>query len=109
MNMNEKFIELTDGTRLCVGVNFATLYYAQKVNLSKYSKYKKLTDSQAMDVASKIIYIILRSNGKAVTIDEAMRLAPPDISDIQELFQEFYAKLGKLKKKRDAKQKMMKN
>lgn len=109
MNMNEKFIELTDGTRLSVGVNFATLYYAQKVNLSKYSKYEKLTESQAMDVASKIIYIILRSNGRTVTRDEAMMLTPPDTSDIQELFQEFHEKLGKLKKKRDAKQKMMKN
>lgn len=39
--MKEEFIELTDGTRLQVRINFGTLYYLQKCK-GFYAKTKKV-------------------------------------------------------------------
>ena len=46
--MNEYFVDLTDGTRLEVKVNFGTLYYLGKINsfkqMEKVAKKKEPTD-----------------------------------------------------------------
>ena len=48
----------------------------------------------------------MRSNGKDVTFDEAICLAPADTEEIQNIFVEFTEKLDEYKKKQDAKQRM---
>ncbi len=106
--MDEKSIHLTDGTVLDVKVNFATLYYMTKVKLQDFIDKEDMTDEENMEVAARLIYVILRSNGRKVTMDEAMILTPMDIDDIKEVFDEFGEKVKKLKKKQQAKQDMKK-
>lgn len=103
--MDEKLIELTDGTKLDVKVNFYTLYLIQKNNLDKLlNKEDFLTDDEKTDVAAKLIYIILRSNGMKVDEEEAMMLTPMDPVVIREIFDEFGQKVEKYKKKEQTKQ-----
>lgn len=51
--MKDYIVDLTDGTRLPVNVNFGTLYYLQKMpkfyKLAK-KKQEKLTDPEKMDL-----------------------------------------------------------
>lgn len=104
--MNEHLISLTDGTKLEVKVNFATLYYMKKSGVDRLSRKRKQTENDKMDMAAKILYVILRSNGKKVTFDEALCLVPMDIEEIELLLKEFENKLEKYKKKENAKQNM---
>ncbi|WP_075679133.1 hypothetical protein [Roseburia sp. 831b] len=106
--MDEKAIHLTDGTVLDVKVNFATLYYMNKMKLQNFIEKEDMTDDENMEVAARLIYVILRSNGRNVTMDEAMILTPMDIDDIKEVFDEFGEKVKTLKKKQQAKQDMKK-
>lgn len=107
--MTEHFIDLTDGTRLDIKVNFGTLYYLQKTRgfnrlAKKIEKApKKMTDSENMDACADIIYAILRSNGRSVTFDEALALMPPNPEELKTLlkgFQENYEKYAKKKRRR---------
>lgn len=104
--MTEHFIDLTDGTRLDIKVNFGTLYYLQKTRgFNKLAKKiekapEKMTDSENMDACADVIYAILRSNGRSVTFDEALALMPPDPEELKVLlkgFQENYEKYAKKK------------
>lgn len=109
------FVELTDGTRLVVNINFATIYYMQKSHVGrivdkakKRSKTKdteniKFTDDESIDMAAKMIYALMRSNGRQVTFDEALMLCPADTESIKKLFSEFNEKMEKYKKKETAK------
>lgn len=105
--MKEYFVDLTNGERLTIKVNFGTLYYLQKMpEFNKIAKKedtgKRLTDEEAMELAADLVYAILRSNGKTVTFDEALQLVPPGIDSIKYIFtgfQEEYQKYNK--KKRD--------
>lgn len=106
--MDEKTIQLTDGTSLEVKVNFATLYYMNKMRLQKLINKKNMSDDDNMEAAANLIYVILRSNGRTVTMDEAMILTPMDIDVLKELFDEFGKKVEKYKKKEQAKQDMKK-
>jgi hypothetical protein len=56
-----------------------------------------------MELAGKLIYIILRSNGLKVDEEEAMMLTPMDASSIQDIFDEFEKRLNEYKKKEQAK------
>lgn len=118
--MTEHFINLTDGTRLDIKVNFGTLYYLQKTRgfnkLAKKAgkktgkktdkKAEKMTDSENMEMCADIIYAILRSNGRSVTFDEALALMPPDLEELKEVlkgFQENYEKYAKKKAAKNGK------
>lgn len=107
--MTEHFIDLTDGTRLDIKVNFGTLYYLQKTKgfhrLAKKSEKKnsKMTDSESMDMCADVIYAILRSNGRSVTFDEALALMPPDPEELKKVLEEFQEKYEKYAKKKAAK------
>lgn len=102
--MDEHDIRLENGELLTVKVNFLTLYLIQKNGIDalqkklKTAKPNKVNDLQ-MEIAAKMIYVILRSNGKKVDEEEAMMLVPMDASEIEKLFKEFKNKLEKLKKK----------
>ena len=112
--MNEQFIELTDGTRLAAKINFGTLYYLNRIGGDKLAKKldlkekKKLhiSDSERMEFAAKVIYAILRSNGRQVTFDEALMLVPIDEDSIQALINAYSDELEKIKKKQESKVKM---
>lgn len=106
--MKEHFIDLMDGTRLAVNVNFGTLYYMQKqkgyYRIAKKHKKGKLSDSESFEFAAYIIYALLRSNGKDVTFDEALALIPPDAEEIKGVLEAFQNEYEKYAKKKQAKQ-----
>lgn len=110
----ENFISLLDGTRIEAKFNFGTLYYLEQSGGSKLAerleeKEKRgetPTDMESMKMAAKIIYAILRSNGKKVTEDEAMSLIPPDTEEIENIVRIFETELEKHKKKESAKANM---
>lgn len=112
----ENFINLLDGTRLEATFNFGTIYYLEECGGSKLAEriqQKKEqgiepTNFENMKLASKIIYAILRSNGKKVTVDEAMSLVGADTTEIENIMKIFESELEKYKKKETAKQSMTK-
>lgn len=103
--MKEHFIDLTNGERLEINVNFGTIYYLQKCKgfyriMKKVQEKKKLQYQESMDVSADIVYAVLRSNGKTVTFDEALSLVPPDPEQLKDMltgFQKEYEKYSKKK------------
>lgn len=110
--MKEYFADLTDGTRLQININFGTLYYLQKTPgyyrvSKKFEKDpKKVSDVEKFDMAAKLIYAIVRSNGRTVNFDEALALVPPDTKQIEALLKAFQEQYQKYSKKKQAKQTM---
>lgn len=112
--MKTNIVHLTDGTTMRVNVNFATWYHMQKIGLTKKMQKiekdredgKEIDEDEAMEISAQMIYVIMRSNGKDVTFDEALCLAPADTEEIQNAFNDFERKLKEFKKKQDAKQRM---
>ncbi len=115
--MKEYFVDLTDGTRLEIKVNFGTIYYLQKTKgfyrlVKKAKKAEKketnrqrnpLSEMECMELAADLIYAILRSNGKAVSFDEALSLVPPDTDSVAEAIEGFQARYKEYAKKKQAK------
>jgi hypothetical protein len=107
--MTEHFIDLTDGTRLDIKVNFGTLYYLQRQKgyyriMKKVKKNpKRLTEHESFEMTANIIYSLLRSNGKTVSFDEALSLVPPDTRDIARVLDAFQEEFDKYDKKKRAK------
>lgn len=108
--MKGELIDLMDGTRLEVKVNFGTLYYLQKNGAmglmkridKKNKKNKKPDDNEMMEVSAQIIYALLRSNGRNITFDEAISLIPPDMESIKKIMDTYKKEVEKLKKKQNA-------
>mgnify|MGYP007098678383 CR=1 FL=1 len=105
--MQGHLIDLTDGTRLEVKVNFGTIYYLQKARgyrriAKKVEKKKELTESESLDMAANIIYALLRSNGKKVEFEEALSLVPPDAEQIEKVLSAFQEEYEKYSKKKQA-------
>lgn len=109
-----KIIELTDGTKLEVKMNFGTIYYMEQAGGSRIAermqklddKGKKIPTSDSMKFAAKLIYAMLRSNGKKVTFDEALALTPPDPTELLEVVEAYQEEVEKIKKKQKAKMDM---
>lgn len=98
--MKSKLIELTDGSKLEVKVNFYTLYLVKMNGIDKKLDGRDdLTEEENMELAGKMIYVILRSNGLKVDEEEAMMLTPMDTKSIQDIFNEFEKRLKEYKKK----------
>lgn len=111
-SMTEHFIDLTDGTRLEVKVNFGTLYFLQKCKgfyrkMKKVERKAKLTESESFETAADIVYAVLRSNGKAVTRDEAVCLVPADLKGLESVLTGFQEEYSKYSKKKAAKTSVM--
>ena len=104
--IDKKIITLTDGTTLSVGVNFLTLYYIKKRKIDEKLEEGIKDDSEGIELAAELIYIIMRSAGKEVAFDEALRLTPIDTDVINDLFNDFSAELENYKKKEQAKSEM---
>ena len=114
--MKERLIQLTDGTRLNVKVNFGTMYHltmcggnelAQKIEKKK-KKNQRITDIEQMEFSGKVVYALLRSNGRDVTFDEALTLMPTDLDEMKKVIDAYEEEVKKLKKKQESKQKMKK-
>ena len=109
--MNEHFIDLTDGTRLSIKVNFGTLYYMQRqkgyYRIEKKIKRnrKSLTKQESFEMTAYMIYALIRSNGRNVTFDEALNLVPIETGEIEKAIKAFGEELEKYKKKQTAKMK----
>lgn len=106
--MKEYFVDLTNGERLPVKVNFGTIYYLQKTKgfhalVKKTDDPKSMTEEESMDLAADLVYAILRSNGKAVTFDEALQLIPPDTASIEYMLKGFQSEYDRYSKKKRAK------
>lgn len=117
--MKEHFVDLTDGTRLEIKVNFGTIYYLQKTKgfyrLMRKAKKAQgktkgpapqknpMTESESMELAADLIYAIIRSNGRSVSFDEALTLTPPDTDAIKRVFTGFQTEYNKYAKKKQAK------
>ena len=76
-----KMIRLTDGTVIEAKMNFGTIYYLDQIGgsklgrrIDKLEKIGKATDSDKMNFAAKLIYAMVRSNGRKVTFVEALQL-----------------------------------
>lgn len=87
-------IELTNGERLEIKINFLTI----KIINDLKSKNKTEND---FDAACKVIYAIMRSNGKMVSEEEALALMPLDSDVIFDVFEEFKKKSEGFKKKQE--------
>lgn len=117
--MKEYFVDLMDGTRLEIKVNFGTIYYLQKTKgfyrlIKKAKKAEKkeketnesrnpLNETECMELAADLVYAILRSNGRSVSFDEALSLVPPDTDSVKEAIEGFQAKYEEYAKKKRAK------
>lgn len=107
--MNDKDIRLANGELLNVNINFLTLKLINDLEIDKLEN--KLANAKteeertriSLDITGKMIYVILRSNGKRVDEEEAMMLVPMDLEDIQSLFEQFGKKLEVFKKKEELK------
>lgn len=96
-----KDIRLTDGTILEIKINFLTIKMLADLNIEKLSKgiEKNPSDKKSIELAGKIIYAIIRSNGRRVDEEDAMMLVPADDKVINQLFLEFKEKIEVFKKK----------
>ena len=74
--MKHRSIRLTDGSNLRININFGTLYYIKKEHLDGLMAKEDLTEDEEFELTAKLIYVILRSNGRTVTFDEALMLCP---------------------------------
>lgn len=119
-SMTEHFIDLTDGTRVEVKLNFGTLYYLQKCKgyyrIAKKAEMaekkgipteKALSEAESFEMAANIIYAILRSNGRVVKFDEALSLVPVDTKELKKILEAFQKSYEKYAKKKQAKTSVM--
>lgn len=119
----EDEILLSNGELLQIKINFMTLYLIRKEKVdkatqrlkfketrlkgmkSKNSKeYRDLNEKindQQMDIAAQMIYVILKSNKKNITFEDALMLCPADTSQIQKLIDSFAKQMEIIKKKED--------
>ena len=122
----DRDIRLSNGELINININFYTLKLLAQSNLSSLErKIDKLKEKLAStkseekiqdinneinalsyEMIGKIIYIILRSNGKKVDEEEAMILIPGDVDEIENIFNEFFKKMEEFKKKEESKMKM---
>lgn len=115
--MDERVLHLEDGTTVTAKVNFGTIYYMEQIGLFPLlkranelkKKGKQPTSRDAVQLAAKMIYVLLRSNGRNVDLDEALVLTPIDIdegSEFYAVFEDFNRKLEDFQKKQQARQAM---
>lgn len=123
--MHENDVKLANGELISIKVNFLTLHLIKKYKIDKLTektarlekKYNSLEDKTTkealslfdkiqdtqFETASKIIYVILRSNGKKLDFEETLALCPFDPEEIEKVIYDFKNEIMKAKKKMDMK------
>ena len=123
--MHENDVKLANGELISIKVNFLTLHLIKKNKIDKLTektarlekKYNSLEDKTTkealslfdkiqdaqFETASKIIYVILRSNGKKLDFEETLALCPFDPEEIEKVIYDFKNEIMKAKKKMDMK------
>lgn len=104
--MDERVLHLEDGTTVSAKVNFATLYYIKKEGLDVLSEKEDPSDEDSLELAARMLYVLLRSNGRDVSFQEALVLCPIDTDEVQAVFEDFKERLEAFKKKQDSKRAM---
>ncbi len=97
-------IRLSDGSLIEVKINFLTIKLLNSLKLEKLQKQMQKSPNNKeleFEAVGKLIYAILRSNGKKVDEEEAMMLIPADDSTLSQLITEFSEKMEKFKKKQE--------
>lgn len=99
-------IKLLDGTTLEIKVNFLTIKLIKDLGIEKkmdaLRKNPKNTNLE-FDIVAKMIYAIIRSNGRKIDEEEALALIPLDIDEIKKLMQQFHEECDDFKKKQEQK------
>lgn len=98
-------LKLTNGQRTPIKINFLTTKLMVDEDIEKLSRQAEKHPDNAklqMKLASKLVYIILRSNGLRVDEEEAAMLVPMDDEIITAVFQEFAMSLEEFKKKQES-------
>ena len=98
--MTEHFIDLTDGTRLEVKVNFGTMYYLQKCR-GFYRTTKKIEEAKKKGIPQD--KILSEREGFEMAAD-IVYAVPPDLEELKEVIQGFQEEYEKYSKKKEAKQ-----
>lgn len=97
-------IRLSDGSLIEVKINFLTIKLLNSLKLEKLQKQMQKSPNNKeleLEAVGKLIYAILRSNGKKVDEEEALMLIPVDDSTLSQLITEFSEKMEKFKKKQE--------
>ena len=105
--MDEHILHLTDGSTISAKVNFATLYYMEKyhvADLIKNANNEAGDDDDAMEATARMLHVLLLSNGRNCSFNEALVLCPIDIDEVSDVFEDFRVRLEEFKKKQEAKQ-----
>jgi hypothetical protein len=108
--MNEKVIHLEDGSTIEAKINFATMYYIEKRGVDKLiekqdalkKEGKELPSDEQMDILAEMLYVILLSNGRKVTFEDALVLMPFDDYEFEQVLNDFADKIKAYEKKRKA-------
>ncbi|MDL2276167.1 hypothetical protein LJC02_00790 [Breznakia sp. OttesenSCG-928-G09] len=100
-------ITLANGEILEVSINWLTLKLLSDYGLEKLNQ-KMQSDEDQLEAAGVLIHSILQSNGKKVSIDEALGLIPIDDDTIFSIFEIFKEKLNGFKKKQESRKKLEK-
>lgn len=106
MDPTKKLLQLTDGTSIEIKVNFATIYRMNEIGMISDGDVNVSDEDDPIDTMAKLVYVILTSNGRRVTFDDAIELMPIDETAIQEAMEEFQAQMQKFNKKKLASQGM---
>lgn len=114
--MDERVLHLEDGSTVEAKVNFATLYYMQKLGVNdlmeqaeenkKKTKRREYSADDSMEILAKMLYVIMLSNGRKCTFEDALVLLPLDDTEFVEVMEDFEKKLGDFKKKQESKLEM---
>lgn len=99
-----KIIKLANNESLELNINFLTLKLIMEMGLFDKRETKEEDDPvEQFNIAGKLIYAIMYSNGKKVTEEEALALVPiGDEDSFFELVNEFQTKIEQFKKKAEA-------
>lgn len=109
MDPTKRVIYLTDGSALDIKVNFATIYWMNEIGMISNGEIKDLSGEDEIDIMAKLIYVILCSNGRRVSFEEAIELMPIDETAIQDTIEEFQIQMQRYNKKKEARSSMKKH
>lgn len=103
--MSEKVIKLSNGESMLIKINMLTikLFLESKTAKKDLSNSDKIDPAEMSEIISEMIYFIMYSNGKKITMEDALALVPVDEEDaFTVLFDEFSQKVELFGKKMEA-------